>query len=134
MILYIWDFFKVIFTLYMCDKVTSLLFLCFLYRSIDTYMCIYILHSVLTFKKIWLRGKINWGIGTDIHTLLYVKQITNKNLQCSTGNCSVLCNKLYGKRILKRIDVCICITDPLCCTAETNTTLLISYTPMKINF
>ena len=64
----------------MCDKVTSLLFLYFLYRNIDTHMCIYILHSVLTYKKIWLRGKINWGIGTDIHMLLYVKQITNKNL------------------------------------------------------
>ena len=27
----------------------------------------------------------------------------------------------------------MCITDSLCCTAETNTTLQINYTPIKIN-
>ena len=32
------------------------------------------------------RGEINWETGTDICTLLYIKQITNKNLVCSTGN------------------------------------------------
>ena len=29
---------------------------------------------------------------------------------------------------LKRIDIWICITESLCCTIETNTTLLINYT------
>ena len=28
-----------------------------------------------------------------------------------------------GKESKKRVDVCICITDSLCCIAETNTTL-----------
>ena len=28
-------------------------------------------------------------------------------------------------------DICICIADSLCCTAETNTTLLSNYTPIK---
>ena len=32
------------------------------------------------------KGQINWEIGTDINTLLYIKQITNKNLLYSTGN------------------------------------------------
>ena len=32
------------------------------------------------------RGRINWEIGTDIYTLLYIKQITNKDLLNSTGN------------------------------------------------
>ena len=31
-------------------------------------------------------GGINWEIGTDIYTLLYIKQITNKDLLYSTGN------------------------------------------------
>ena len=31
-------------------------------------------------------GGINWEIGIDICTLLYTKQITNKNLLYSTGN------------------------------------------------
>ena len=31
----------------------------------------------------------------------------------------------------KRIDTCICITESLCCTPETNTTLLIDYTSIE---
>ena len=31
-------------------------------------------------------GGINWDIGTDIHTLLYIEQITSKNLPYGTGN------------------------------------------------
>ena len=40
--------------------------------------------------------------------------------------CSILWNSLNGKRIWKRIDTCICTTESLCYTPETNTTLLIS--------
>ena len=29
-------------------------------------------------------------------------------------------------------NICICITDPLCCTTETNTTLQINYIPTEI--
>ena len=36
---------------------------------------------------------------------------------------SIVYNSLDGKIILKRIDICICITELLCCTPETNTTL-----------
>ena len=47
-------------------------------------------------------------------TLLYLKWITNKDLLHSTGNsCSILCNNLNGKRIQKRMDTCICITESL---------------------
>ena len=31
-------------------------------------------------------GGLNWETGIDIHTLLYIKQIINKNLQYSTRN------------------------------------------------
>ena len=31
-------------------------------------------------------GGINWEIGIDIYTLLYIKQITNKDLLYSTRN------------------------------------------------
>ena len=29
------------------------------------------------------------------------------------------------------MDICICITDPLCCTPETNTTFYVNYMPIK---
>ena len=32
------------------------------------------------------QGEINWEIRIDIYTLLYIKQITNKDLLYSTGN------------------------------------------------
>ena len=31
-------------------------------------------------------GGLNWEIGIDIYTLLYIKQITDKDLWYSTGN------------------------------------------------
>ena len=62
-----------------------------------------------------LGGETETGI--DIYTLLYIKQITNKNPLYSRGNYSVLCNDIYGNRMG------ICITDFLCCTVETSTTL-----------
>ena len=45
---------------------------------------------------------------------------------------SILCNGLYGKESEKRLDICIRITDSLCCTAESNTILSINSTPIKI--
>ena len=69
-------------------------------------------------------GRINWETGIDIYTLLYVKQITNKNLLYSTGNSIQHSVMTYmGIENEKELDICICITDSLCCTAETNTTL-----------
>ena len=45
--------------------------------------------------------------------------------------CSIFCSKVNGKRIWKRINTHICITESLCCTPETNTTLLTNYEPIK---
>ena len=63
-------------------------------------------------------GGIIWKIRIDIYTLLYIKQITSKGLLYSTRN-SIFYNNLYGERILKSVDICICITDSLCCTPGT---------------
>ena len=70
------------------------------------------------------RGGLNWEAGTDIYTLLYIKQITNKNLLYNTENSTQYSVMTYmGIESKKKVDICICITDSLCCTAETNTTL-----------
>ena len=39
-----------------------------------------------TVTKGWKRGGMNWKMGTDIHTLLCIKEVTNENLLYSTGN------------------------------------------------
>ena len=49
------------------------------------------IESEMQKTKLWLpgqkgRGGIHWEIGIDIYTLLYMKQITNKDLLYSTGN------------------------------------------------
>ena len=47
-------------------------------------------------------------MGTSVHRVLYVEQITNKDLLYSPGNYSVLYNDLYGGKALKRrVDLCI---------------------------
>ena len=65
-------------------------------------------------------------------TLLYLKRVTNKDLPYSTGN-SAQCyvSNQNGKRILKRIDACVCITESLCCTPETIATFLVKDTKKK---
>ena len=70
-----------------------------------------------------VEGRTYWEFGTDMYTLLYLKQITNYIAQGTLP----LCNNLNGKRIRKRTDTCICITESLCYTPETNTTLLILF-------
>ena len=72
----------------------------------------------------------NWEIRINRYTLLYVKQVTNKDLLYSTGNSTQYSVMTYvGKESKKEW---IYITDSLCCTPETNTTLQINYTPIKI--
>ena len=67
-------------------------------------------------------GGINQDTGIDIHILLYIQQIINKDLQDSTGDatqCSVM--SYIWEKNLKNTDRCI--TDSLWYTQETNATL-----------
>ena len=53
-------------------------------------------------------GEVNWEIGMDIYTLLYIKQVTNKDLLQSTGNstqCSVITYMGKGSKTIKWIYV-----------------------------
>ena len=70
------------------------------------------------------QGGVNWEIGTDICTLLYIRWMTNRNLLCGTGNSTQCCVVTYmGKESKKEWLICICVTGSLCCAAETGTTL-----------
>ena len=65
-------------------------------------------------------GGINQEFGINIYTLLYIKQINNKDLLYSTGNYIQYLKIVYnGKESEKEY---IYITKSLCCTPETNTT------------
>ena len=70
-------------------------------------------------------GGMNWGIGSDIYTLLTLctKQITNENLLYNAGNSTQRSGDLDGKKIQERGDICIRVADSHCCTAEANTAL-----------
>ena len=66
---------------------------------------------------------VEGGTGTDIYTLLYVKQI-NKNLLYSTGYSIQYCVMDYMlKESFRKKRGDICITDSLCNTPKTNLTL-----------
>ena len=66
---------------------------------------------------------INWEIGVDIHTLLCIKQISNKDLLLSTENSAQYSVKAcMGKDSKKKCEY-ICITDSLYRAPETNTAL-----------
>ena len=65
----------------------------------------------------------NWEIGIDIYTLMFIKQITNKNLLYSPGNSTRYSVMTYMGKESKKVDICIYTTDSLCCMPETNATL-----------
>ena len=70
------------------------------------------------------RGGIRWEIGIDRYTLQYIKYITIKDLLYSTGNSTHYSVMTYREEESeKRVDICTCITDSLCYTAETNAKL-----------
>ena len=88
-------------------------------------------------QGIFLTQESNWGLlhcrqilyplsyqGSSIYTLLYIKQITNKDLLYSTGKSTQYSVMAYmGKEYKKSMDIWICITDLLYCIFENNTTL-----------
>ena len=70
---------------------------------------------------------MNWGFGIGTCTLLCMGRMVNRDLLCGTGNYRelypVFCDNLYGKRTWKRMVMCMCLTESLCCTAEIIATL-----------
>ena len=70
----------------------------------------------------WLpegRRGISGETGTDLYTLLCMKQINDKDLLCSTGNSTQYLMIYYRKRIQKTVD--LYLNNSVCYTAETNT-------------
>ena len=53
-------------------------------------------------------GEINWKFGTNIHTLLYIKEITNKDLLYSTANYIQYLITYNGKEY-EKIHIHICV-------------------------
>ena len=73
-------------------------------------------------------GKDLQGIKINMHTLLYLTWITNTDLLYTTGNPAQCYVPAWMQASL---DTCICVAEPLCCSAEIITTLLIAYTPVQ---
>ena len=44
---------------------------------------------------------------------------------------SMLCASLDGRGTWERMDTCTCMAESLCCSPETTTALLVSYTPIQ---
>ena len=82
-------------------------------------------------------GGVREGIVRDfgkvMYTVLYLKWITNKDLLYRPWN-SAQCYAVawMGEGVGRRMDTCICITESLCCSPKTPTTLLIDCTPYKM--
>ena len=66
-----------------------------------------------------------------VYTLLYLKWITNKDLLYNTWNSAQCYVPTWMGVGLGEMDTSICMAESLCCSIETTTTLLISYTPIQ---
>ena len=64
-------------------------------------------------------GGIYQELEMNIHTLLYIRQITDKDLLYSTGSCTQYSVLTYmRKESKKRMNIHICITESRCCTPK----------------
>ena len=64
--------------------------------------------------------------------VLYLKWITSKDLLYSAWNSArCYCGSLEGRRVWRRMDMCICMAESLHCSPEIIMILLISYTPVE---
>ena len=82
--------------------------------------------------NLWLmrEGQLT-EFGMVMHTLLYLKQVTKKDLLYKHMKlCSMLCGSLYVSGVWGRMDTCICMSEFLS-LPKIITTLLISYTSMQ---
>ena len=77
----------------------------------------------------WREGIVRES-GKDMHTLLYLKWITDKDLLYGIGSSAQLCGSLDGRGVWGSMDTWVCLAEVLCCVPETITTLLIGYTPI----
>ena len=69
--------------------------------------------------------------GIDMHIVLYLRWIPNKDLLSSTGNSAQrYVTAWMGAEFGGRMDTCIGMAESLCCPPETITTLLIGYMPI----
>jgi len=67
---------------------------------------------------------MDWGFGIGTCTLRYMECLVNRDLLYSTENYTQYSVMIHmGKESETEYDVCIYITESLCCTAEMITTL-----------
>ena len=78
---------------------------------------------MLSNRDRWQGGR-DWGFGIGIGTLWYMKWMVKGDLLLLHRELySIFCDNLWGKRIYKRLDMFMCITESLCCATEIITTL-----------
>ena len=79
---------------------------------------------------------LEWGAIAFSHIHTTVFKINNQPGSTVQHRelCSIFCNNLNGKRIWKRMNICVCTTESICCTPETNTTFWSTILQNKIRF
>ena len=71
------------------------------------------------------------GFGMDVHTLLYLRWVTNKHLLCNTGNSTQCCVAGWvGGQFGRKWILVYVWAESLCRPPETIPTLLIGYNPI----
>ena len=74
-------------------------------------------------EQMKMPGRCPWHLSFGLKTLT--------ELWCSKELCSVLYGSLDGRGVWGRLDTCIYMAEPLCCSPETITALLTGYIPIQ---
>ena len=77
-------------------------------------------------QRVWLVSSLD---KLHIQSVLHICGFHIRKIQ-PTVNQKYLCGSLDGKGVWGKMDICICMSESLCCSPETITTLLIGYVCM----
>ena len=76
-------------------------------------------------------GRHSQGLwGGHVHTAVFKMENQQGPAVEHKELCLMSCGSPDGRGVWGRMDTCLCVAESLCCSSETITTLLISYSPM----
>ena len=77
---------------------------------------------MVTKGEMW-GGEINQEPGINIYISLHKTETQQGSTEQHRELYSIFCKILYERKSEKRMNICVCSAESVCCTPETNTTL-----------
>ena len=86
--------------------------------------------SKMTLKKLWWQQQGSHKVFEHFSGAIH----SSKCFACTNSYNNIIANLKRSEKNLKKMDICVCITDSIFYTPKTNTILYINYPPIKLKY